>query len=143
VYALEVAPGPEPGVFSIAVMCSSGTYVRVLAADIGIALGGGAHLRRLRRTAIGEFTIADAHPVDTLTVDEVLPPAEAMRGYPRVAVDATLVADVRHGKVLAASALGADGAGPWAVVDADGTLLAVYERYDETRVKPAVVIASD
>ena len=45
-----------PGVFRIEVECSSGTYVRVLAADLGAALGGGAHLRNLRRTRIGSFS---------------------------------------------------------------------------------------
>jgi len=54
-----------------------------------------------------------------------------------------VVTDVRHGKVLAHGLLGVEGDGPWAVVDADGVLLAVYETYDEARVKPAVVIASD
>ena len=44
--------------------CSSGTYVRTLAADLGHLLGGGAHLRDLRRTAIGSFTEAEAAPPD-------------------------------------------------------------------------------
>jgi hypothetical protein len=51
------------------------------------------------------------------------------------------VADVGHGKVLPAETLGVDGDGPWAVVDASGALLAVYERHPEGRVKPSVVLA--
>jgi tRNA pseudouridine55 synthase len=142
VYRLQVSAGPEPGVFAIEVTCSAGTYVRVLAADLGRALGGGAHLRRLRRTAIGEFSVAEAKPVEVLSAELVLPPVDTMRGYAKVAVEPGVAADVRHGKVLEAAALGAEGNGPWAVVDGDQALLAVYEPYDETRVKPAVVIAS-
>ena len=55
---MSASGAAEPGVFRIEVDCSSGTYVRVLAADLGAALGGGAHLRNLRRTGIGSFTVA-------------------------------------------------------------------------------------
>ena len=57
-------------------------------------------------------------------------------------VGAEVAGDVGYGKVLEAVVLGVEGGGPWAVVDEFGALLAVYEPYDETRVKPAVVIAS-
>jgi tRNA pseudouridine55 synthase len=140
VHSLEVRPGPEPGVFGLSVTCSAGTYIRVLAADIGHALGGGAHLRRLRRTAIGAFTIGEARAVEALGADAVLPPAEAMRGSPAVTVDEVTAADVAHGKVLAVDVLGAEGEGPWAVLDVAGTLLAVYERHRDGRAKPAVVM---
>jgi tRNA pseudouridine55 synthase len=140
VYELDVGPGPGPDVFTIEVTCSAGTYVRVLAADLGRGLGGGAHLRRLRRTAVGEFAVGAAHPVEALTLENVLPPIETMRGYPWVEVDPGVGNEVRHGKVLDAAALGVDGEGPWAVVAAEGDLLAVYEPYGEGRVKPAVVV---
>lgn len=143
VYRLDVAPGSAPGVFIVEVTCSAGTYVRVLAADIGRALGGGAHLRGLRRTAVGEFSIAEARPVEALGDGAVLPPVEAMRGYAKVTVAPEVVSDVRHGKVLDAATLGVQGEGSWAVVDGEGALLAVYEPHGEGRVKPAVVIASD
>ncbi len=142
VYQLAVSDAADPGVFTIEVTCSAGTYIRVLAADIGHALGGGAHLRRLRRTAVGEFPVAQAQPIEKLASETVLPPLEAMRGYPRVGVAQAVVDDVRHGKVLDTAALGLEGAGPWAIIDGDEALLAVYEPYDEGRVKPAVVIAS-
>jgi tRNA pseudouridine55 synthase len=141
VHSLEVRDGGEPGVYTLEVSCSAGTYVRVLAADIGRALGGGAHLRRLRRTAVGEFSIDEARPVESLGLDAVLAPAEAMRGYSRVSADEAVLADVGHGKVLPAEALGAEGEGPWAVVGPTGDLLAVYERHIGTTIKPAVVIA--
>jgi tRNA pseudouridine55 synthase len=139
VHRFDVDPAPvAPGVFRIEVDCSSGTYVRTLVADVGQALGGGAHLRNLRRTAIGSFGIDEARPLEAI---ELLAPAEAMRDYLRVTVEAAVANDVRHGKVLPVAALGG-GAGPWAVLDAGGALLAVYERHKETSVKPTVVLAT-
>ena len=64
VHRFDVDSTDEPLVFRIEVECSSGTYIRSLAADLGHLLGGGAHLRNLRRTAIGSFTEADAAPPD-------------------------------------------------------------------------------
>ena len=56
VYRFDTGPDPErPGVYRAEVECSSGTYVRVLAHDLGRALGGGAHVANLRRTRIGSF----------------------------------------------------------------------------------------
>ena len=66
IHSLAVAPTVEPHVFSIDVTCSSGTYIRTLAADLGEVLGGGAHLRRLRRTSIGPFTLVDAVGIDEI-----------------------------------------------------------------------------
>jgi tRNA pseudouridine55 synthase len=143
VHNLDVASGPpdEPGVFRLAVDCSSGTYIRTLAADLGTALGGGAHLRNLRRTAVGPFAIGEARPLDGVGPADVLPPAEALRGRPRVVVDHEVAAEVAHGKVLDRSRLGAAGDGPWAVVDGNGRLLAVYEPFHSETAKPAVVLA--
>ncbi len=124
--------------------CSSGTYVRTLAHDLGHALGGGAHLRNLRRTAIGSFTVDEAQPLDAVIVRPI---TEAMRDYPTVAVSEQLAQAVGHGKVLARGDLGSAaggelaGSGPWAVVGPDGSLLAVYEAHGEATVKPAVVVA--
>lgn len=128
-------------VLRIEVDCSSGTYIRTLADDLGHALGGGAHLRNLRRTAIGSFTLAEAHPIEQL---EVLPPAVALRDFPSVVVDDALAARIANGAVLERSELGeavAVGDGPWAVLTPVGELLAVYEGRDPTRAKPAVVVA--
>lgn len=145
VHRFDVTPTATPSVVAIEVACSAGTYVRTLAADLGTALGGGAHLRNLRRTAIGSFDEAAARTLEQLEVDAasaVLPPADALRGYPTVVVDAGIAAAVAHGKVLPRAAIGADGGGPWAVVDGGGSLLAVYEAHRGDEVKPAVVMAS-
>ena len=138
VYRFEVArlPGRE-GLLRAAVDCSSGTYVRVLAADLGRALGGGAHLRGLRRTAVGGFGLEQARPVES---PEVRPMAAAVEHLDGVRVGAAVAADVAHGRVLDLERLGVAGAGPWAVHDSEGGLLAVYERF-RTGAKPAVVVA--
>jgi tRNA pseudouridine55 synthase len=131
-----------PGVFPITVTCSSGTYVRSLVADLGTALGGGAHLRNLRRHAVGRFTVDEAVPLERLSPDAVLPPLTAFRGTEPVAVDADVESQVRHGAVLARDALGVGPAapGPWPVVDATGALLAVYVAHKPGSVKPGLVL---
>lgn len=136
---LEPATADRPLVLRVEVDCSSGTYIRTLADDLGHALGGGAHLRNLRRTAIGSFTLAEARPLEAI---EVLPPAVAMRDFPSLTVDDALAARVANGAVLDRAELGvtADGDGPWAVLSPAGDLLAVYEGRDPARAKPAVVL---
>ena len=138
----QVLPTPDPSVYRISVECSSGTYVRVLAADVGRALGGGAHLRHLRRTAIGPFGLDRARPLDAVGPDSVLAPATVVSHLVPCVVDAGLAALVAHGRVLGLEALGGPGDGPWAVLDERGALLAVYERYDGERAKPAVVLTA-
>ncbi|HZQ86022.1 MAG TPA: tRNA pseudouridine(55) synthase TruB [Acidimicrobiales bacterium] len=132
VYRYDVAAEPDPGVFSVEVECSSGTYVRSLAADLGTALGGGAHLRNLRRTAIGSFTVADAAGVEALDESRVLPPSVVMRDYPMATITAEEVVAAGHGKKLEPR-----DAGTWAAVDGDGRLIAVYDG-----PKPTVVLAA-
>lgn len=125
------------------VSCSSGTYVRTLAADLGAALGGGAHLTDLRRTSIGDWTVEAATSLDQLGPEHVRPTSEAVRHLDSVVVEGALATAVGHGKVLDAEVLGAEGQGPWGVLDAGGALMAVYVAHGEGRVKPAVVIAGD
>jgi tRNA pseudouridine55 synthase len=144
IHSLEVGPGPEgePGVYTLTVDCSSGTYIRTLAADLGHALGGGAHLRNLRRTSVGPFTLADAVPLENVGPERVLPMIEAVRHLPRITVGPELAAAVRVGKVMDGRHFGAldTWPGPWAVVDDEGILLAVYEPFRGDSVKPAVVL---
>ncbi|WP_419926741.1 tRNA pseudouridine(55) synthase TruB [Candidatus Poriferisocius sp.] len=137
VYDLAVAPANDPGVYRIEVSCSSGTYIRSLAADIGSALGGGGHLRALRRTAIGSFAVDEARPVGSSVLMSM---AEALRDYPAVSVDESLGRRVGSGQVMAAGDLAVEGEGPWAVLGPQGRLLAVYETHSPGLVKPAVVI---
>lgn len=151
VYRFEVGlagAGEHGPVLAIDVECSSGTYVRTLAADLGGILGGGAHLRHLRRLAVGNFGVDEAVRLSELEVlsppervQHLLPPVEALRGMEKVSVAGALAVAVAHGKVLTQSELPAKGLGPWAVLGDAGELLAVYERAGEL-AKPAVVVAS-
>lgn len=138
-FSVEPVPG-EPLRYRALVRCSSGTYVRSLAADLGTALGGGAHLRDLRRTAVGSFTEAEARPIEDPLVQ---PLATMLRDYPAVTVDEATAADVSHGKVLPLERVGPEPTadGVWAVLDGAGDLLAVYERHRDATAKPAVVLA--
>jgi tRNA pseudouridine55 synthase len=141
VHSFTVGPALAPGEYPIEVSCSAGTYIRSLAADVGTALGGGAHLRDLRRTAIGTFTTAEAVAIEALTPEHLLSPAAAMRHLNAITVEGDLVTAVGHGKQLPLEVLGAHGLGPWAVCDADGALLAVYEPHRTGTAKPSVVLA--
>jgi tRNA pseudouridine55 synthase len=143
VETFDVEATPDPCVFRIAVECSTGTYVRVLAADLGRALGGGAHLRRLRRTAIGSFGVDRARSLDAIGLDAVLAPAAVVMHLEPCMVDTEVAASVAHGRVLALDALHPTGSGPWAVLDRNGALLAVYEAHRDQRAKPSVVLAAD
>ena len=133
IHAFTTEPTDDPLVYRIEVTCSSGTYVRTLAADLGHLLGGGAHLRNLRRTACGTFSVDDAELPD---VAELLTMAQAMRDYAAVTISDDDVALVRNGRSLPAW----DGDGPWSVLDGEGDLVAMYERAGPTIAKPAVVI---
>ncbi len=137
-------PGPYPTA-KVLVECSSGTYVRSLAADLGIRLGGVAHLAELRRLRVGSFTLDEAHTLDEIEADPaavVLPPVAAVRDIERIDVDLEQARAVAHGVTFPATAFAGEhaGPGPFAVVDRDGELLAVYERR-RAAVKPAVVLA--
>jgi len=141
VHRFDIDSTEDPMVLRITVECSSGTYVRSLAADLGRLLGGGAHLRRLRRTAVGSFGEQSALPADEA---ELLPPAEALRDYERVTVDDESVKLISHGRSLPLF----EGRGPWAVLSPDGDLIAVYEatagdtseRGAPAQARPAVVL---
>jgi tRNA pseudouridine55 synthase len=134
-------PGPYPTA-DVEVECGSGTYVRTLAADLGGALGGCAHLAALRRTRVGSFTLAEARPLADIQADPdraVLPLTTAMRDLERIDVDDEQARAVSHGVAFAAGALEVRGDGPYALVGPDGALLAVYETKGAA-FRPAVVV---
>jgi tRNA pseudouridine55 synthase len=137
----ETGPYPEA---TFLVECGSGTFIRTLAYDLGTALGGCAHVRTLRRLRVGSFTLHDAATLEIVASDPsacVLPLSVAMRDLERVDVSNEQAHAVAHGVSFAAGAFSAQGEGPFAVVDASGDLLAVYERRGAA-FKPAVVVAS-
>lgn len=133
---IEEVPG-EPLVVRFTTTCSSGTYVRTLAADIGAELGGGAHLRFLRRTAIGSHSVDAARQVEQA---ELISLADGLRDLATVTVDAETATRIGNGQRLDGDL---DGDGPWVVLDEHGNVLAVHERVDGGRVKPAVVVPAE
>jgi len=134
-------PGPYPSA-TVLVECSSGTYIRSLAADLGAALGGPAHLAALRRVRVGSFTIDESHPLAAIEADRestLVSPVAAMCGLERATVDAATARAVAHGSVFSCAPFEVSGPGPYAVVDEQGDLLAVYERRG-AGLKPSVVL---
>jgi tRNA pseudouridine55 synthase len=104
-------------------------------ADLGRALGCGAHLVRLRRTAIGPFRVEDARPAG---VGEPLPIERAIGHLPSVHLDAEEARAASHGRLLGPAAID----GPYAVFGPDGALKGIY-RDAGASARPEVVLASD
>jgi tRNA pseudouridine55 synthase len=133
VHELTVVHFTPPDV-RLRVHCSSGTYVRALARDLGEVLGVGAHLTALRRTAIGGFDVTDALlPADLSDAEKLadawIDPLSALGDYPRVEVDAAGVTAIGHGQAVPVA--GAVDGGPTAAAH-EGSLVAVGEVRHET-----------
>ena len=142
VHALDVGAVNRHGDLvdvQISVRCSSGTYVRALARDVGAALGVGGHLTALRRTAVGPFGIADALTLEALTdAFSMLPIADvARRCFPSHVLDAEQAEAVRVGRRLEVD-LGSPGA--VAVFTDAGEFLALYEQQGAQAVAVAVFV---
>lgn len=123
------------------VECSSGTYVRALARDLGAALGTGGHLTALRRTRVGPFTEADARTLDDLAglPDPItLPLPDAIRAaMPVRQLDDAEARELSFGRALPAAGIdGVHGA-----LAADGTAVALL-REDGARARPVLVFAA-
>ena len=121
----------------VSVTCTSGTYVRALARDLGAALGVGGHLTALRRTRVGPYQLEGARTLEQLEVETVvLPVAEAARAaFPSRDLDAEQANVIAHGGPLPADG---EAAGPVAVFGPDGAFLALVERQGD-RLKPTAV----
>lgn len=119
----------------LTVRCSSGTYIRAIARDLGAALGVGGHLSALRRTAVGEFDLSRARTLDQLEEQfELVPIAEAARAtFPTVDLSDSDAAAVRFGRRL-----GLELEELTAVFSPEGEFLALYEPH-ETGAKPVAV----
>lgn len=171
IYALNIESfDPATQSATIFVKCSSGTYVRTLASDLGDSLRAGAHLTGLRRLAIGTFTETEAISLEELekigrgrALDKMLPMHLAMRDFPRRTVTDQEREDVAHGKELApgeppkrlgelpvlamkrsgdrpAHEAGMTTGIPVGIVDPSGELIAVYRRSPKGGLKPEAVL---
>lgn len=122
---------------------SSGTYIRSLAHDLGERMGAGAHLAELRRTAVGEFAVADAADLAQLE-DRVrqgegwnflIPPENLLPEFPAITLSPMAVGRVLHG-----NSLEIQSASPWVrLLDDSGKLLSIAERAGEGVFHPVVV----
>ncbi len=137
VYSLDLLEWAPPEVV-IDVYCSSGTYVRSLANDLGRALGTGAHLIGLRRTKSGRFTLRDAVPLRRLKeafsagdwYRHLIPAAEALGDWPMVELSPDEVELVRHGHRIEAE----PGSKGWVRgISMQGDLVALLEFEDESQ----------
>jgi tRNA pseudouridine55 synthase len=135
-------PSPDLLDVDVRVTCSSGTYVRALARDLGAALGVGGHLTSLRRTRVGPFGLDRASTLDELAVDLSLVPLDrAVRdAFPAVEVAADEAAGVGFGRGVARPTGLADR-GPVGVFAADGTVLALMEPSGDV-LRPLVVFVA-
>jgi len=135
-FTLLTRRGPD---LDVTVECSSGTYVRALARDLGAALGVGGHLTALRRTRVGPFTLACARTLDDLAaapglsfgLDDAVATAFARRD-----LDEALAAAVAHGRALPAVGV----PGTYGVFAPDGRALALVGERDGA-ARPVVVFA--
>lgn len=144
VHALELI-GRDGDTVHLRVLCSKGTYVRQLAADIGAELGTGAHLAVLRRIAAGRFRIDEATTLDALRAmsesereARLLPVDSLLAELPRVELGAALAARFALGQAVA---LDAASAGRCRVYAAPGSLIGVGEWGDGPELRPLRLVA--
>jgi len=140
VYELQLKsfePGEHPQA-ELRVVCSKGTYIRTLADDIAVALGGRAHLTALRRIRVGEFSVARSpSPLSWEGWERALLPVEAAAaGMEQLILNEAESQAVSHGRPVSSS--GPEG--PLAMVDDGGRLMAVYRRSGE-EARAEVVLA--
>ncbi len=121
----------------VSVACSSGTYVRAIARDVGRELGVGGHLVALRRTRVGPFDLTGAARLEDLAEHfEMSPLGDAARlAFPVLRLEADVARLVRHGRPLELAM-----AGLTALLDPDGELLALYEERDGLARPVAVLV---
>ena len=137
---LDYRPG-EVAELDIRVECSSGTYIRAIARDLGEALGVGGHLTALRRTRIGPFSVGDASTIAELDpASAMLRPVDvASRLFPIIDLEPQQAVDLSHGKRLEVDH---EDASPVAAVTADGRLAGLVT-ISRGRARPLVNFPTD
>lgn len=145
---IDLAPSDYPEI-TFRTVCSTGTYIRTLADDLGRSVGGRAHLTALRRVRNGSIHVKDALSVDEIVAaaanDDierlVLDPGSVLEGFPEIRVDETMAFQVRNGRELSAHIAPDDALTRdfLRISDRDGKLIAMY-RDDNGSLVPEVVI---
>jgi tRNA pseudouridine55 synthase len=133
VYAFDVLRFDPPS-FEFRASCSGGTYVRTLVADVGAELGYGAHLTRLRRTAIGPFRVEDARPPEE--PGPLLPLDAAVAHLPSITLHEEEARVAVHGCCLGPAGI----EGPYRGLAPDGRLIGIYQD-DGAKAVPQIVLA--
>ena len=123
-WAVREHAGPD---WRVTISCGGGTYVRALARDVGRLANSAAHLTELRRTGSGPFQISSAASMDSVTANAILPMRDAVPSLPAEKLDEPGLTHIKHGRPVPATVDGQLGA----LVDSDGALVAVAERFGE------------
>ena len=147
-FTLDAEPRLVDGGFldlDVTVECSSGTYIRALARDLGAALGVGGHLTALRRTKVGRYSVEQASRIDALTRENlsILPSAAAAAvQFEVLQLSSQQEIDIRHGKLLDVPSEFSNLAKgqPIAALNAEGNLVAMLERSGK-KLKSSCVFA--
>ena len=123
----------------VIVECSSGTYVRALARDLGTTLGTGGHLTALRRTRVGPFTLEQAQTMDEAERGlRIVPLADVVRSsFATLTVNETQANDIRHGRRLVGVVLPDRTT---ALLEQTGSFLALYRQEGPDAVAEAVFL---
>ncbi len=128
IHSIEIVQYDYPGL-TLRIGCGSGTYIRSLGRDLAEKLGTAAVMSALERTAIGEFHVEDALPLDQLTPENLrenlLPPLRAVPGLPIVKLNEAQQRRLLNGLPLTDVVTSADSSAELAAVDAAGNLVAI------------------
>lgn len=122
--------GADPAIeLDVRVVCSSGTYIRSLARDLGAALGVGGHLTALRRTRVGAYDVRGAHDLDTLDAAAALIPAAEAASllFERLELTEQQAIDLAHGKRIHLADREGPGGEPVAAISPAGHLVGLVE----------------
>jgi len=141
IHELSIADGPQSNVFTLKVKCGSGTYIRSLVADIAKKAGSMGHVGTLRRTAIGSHNEIEAAQLEKAVIIKL---TEGLKDYEMIQVNDTMRDRIKVGAVLRTEELSPTKVnGPWAIVDSEQNLLAMYENFKNGTLKPAVVLPQE
>ena len=146
IHDLQLEPTGDPEQWHFDVVCSVGTYVRVLMSDLAVALGTLGHLTSLRRLSSGRHRIEEALTLEELAErvergeEPLAPPAHFVTGLESVVLDATQITQMRHGQRvrLVDSYVGVE----IAAFDGDGGLVGILQRRDD-QWKPELVLSTN
>ncbi len=137
-----------PSEISVRIHCSSGTYIRSIAHDLGNALGCGAHLKSLRRTASGDFTLDKSRTLEDLQTlasenrleESLIPASEMLPNFPAETVDQITTAQIRNGRDFRTSPFRTSTSRYVKAITSTGELIAIGEARLPNLYHPVLVL---